>query len=168
MKIRIKNKVYAQWKDTPYYCDEEGNVYRKWSKQMKPLVAYPKASGKRKGTYIVHLCLNYKRIEVRVAKMMWEAFYGEVPEGYCVTHKNGAKSMNDLYNLKLTTISETCKISGGTGRRKYVMDMKTRKIYKSAREAGRVLGVSGQTICDTCNKKHKSRIVDVRWYERGD
>ena len=167
MKIRIKNKVYVQWKDTPYWCDEEGNVYRKYKSGMKKLSSYPKTTGKSKGKYVVHLCLNYKRMEVRVSKMMWECFYGEIPEGYCVVHKNGAKSMDDLFNLELKPRNETCKLSGGVGRRKYVMDMKTRKIYKSAREAGRSLGVSGQTICDCCNKKYKSSLVDVQWYERG-
>lgn len=36
-------------------------------------------------------------------RLMWELFYGEIPEGCIVTHNDGDKTNNQLTNLSLTT-----------------------------------------------------------------
>ena len=167
MKVIINKKVYEQWFDTDYYCDENGNVYHKWNKGMKKLTPYRKSTGKSAGKYIVHICQNYKRKEVAVSKMVWESFYGEVPKGYSVVHINGAKSMNDLYNLILMSNEDIGHTTGGkTGKAKWVIDHDTGKIYKGCRSAAKALYCSKQTICDICNGLRKKPIVNVSWYER--
>ena len=39
--------------------------------------------------------------ECRICELVWEAFQGEIPEGYTVTHIDGNKKNNRLDNLKL-------------------------------------------------------------------
>lgn len=39
--------------------------------------------------------------ECRVCELVWEAFNGEIPEGYTITHIDGNKTNNRLDNLKL-------------------------------------------------------------------
>lgn len=39
--------------------------------------------------------------ERRVCELVWEAFKGEIPEGYTVAHIDGDKKNNRLDNLKL-------------------------------------------------------------------
>ena len=39
--------------------------------------------------------------ECRVCELVWEAFNGEIPEGYEVAHIDGDKTNNRLDNLKL-------------------------------------------------------------------
>ena len=39
--------------------------------------------------------------ECRICELVWDAFKGEIPEGYKVTHIDGDKRNNRLDNLKL-------------------------------------------------------------------
>lgn len=39
--------------------------------------------------------------ECRVCDLVWEAFKGEIPEGYTIVHIDGDKKNNRLDNLKL-------------------------------------------------------------------
>ena len=63
------------------------------SQQPQDLKQYLKDDGE---VYIV-ICDT----ECRVCELVWEAFYGEIPEGYIVTHIDGDKTNNRLDNLKL-------------------------------------------------------------------
>ena len=42
--------------------------------------------------------------ECRVCDLVWEAFKGEIPEGYKVVHIDGDKKNNRLDNLKLNRL----------------------------------------------------------------
>ena len=37
----------------------------------------------------------------KLHRLMWEDFYGEIPEGYVIHHKNGNKLDNCILNLQL-------------------------------------------------------------------
>ena len=51
-----------------------------------------------------------KRIKhIRPHRHIYEAFYGRIPEGYQINHKDGNKTNNKLNNLELMTNSENTK-----------------------------------------------------------
>ena len=43
--------------------------------------------------------------ERRVCELVWEAFQGEIPQGYRVCHIDGDKQNNRLDNLKLVKVN---------------------------------------------------------------
>ncbi len=47
------------------------------------------------------MCATIYDTECRVCELVWEAFKGDIPEGYTVTHIDGDKTNNRLNNLKL-------------------------------------------------------------------
>ena len=47
------------------------------------------------------VCATIYDTECRICDLVWEAFKGEIPEGYTVVHIDGDKENNRLDNLKL-------------------------------------------------------------------
>ena len=47
------------------------------------------------------VCATIYVTECRICDLVWEAFKGEIPEGYTVVHIDGDKENNRLDNLKL-------------------------------------------------------------------
>lgn len=43
-----------------------------------------------------------KRVVRMLGRTVWIAFVGEIPDGYCIRHKDGDKMNNGLSNLELT------------------------------------------------------------------
>lgn len=50
-----------------------------------------------------------KRINASAHRLVWHYFYGPIPDGMCLNHKNGIKGDNRPENLELTTYSENIK-----------------------------------------------------------
>ena len=46
----------------------------------------------------------------RLHRLIWEAYHGEIPDGYVVHHKDGNKLNNDISNLELLTDSAHKKL----------------------------------------------------------
>ena len=65
-------------------------------KQHKEVEQYLKSDGE--------LYVFIYGTERRVCELVWEAFKGEIPEGYKVTHIDGEKKNNRLDNLKLVEL----------------------------------------------------------------
>jgi len=63
-----------------------------------------------------HLDLPYeerqKFIRVPLGRIVWETFYGRVPEGYVVEHIDGHRCNNRLDNLRMVPITEDNKHLG--------------------------------------------------------
>lgn len=49
-------------------------------------------------------------------RLMWELFYGEIPQGTVVTHNDGDKTNNQLSNLSLTTQKGAVRKSINSGK----------------------------------------------------
>lgn len=87
---------------------------------------------------------------VMIARLVWENFVGQIPEGMVVTHKNGLRMDNDLRNLELVTVSEHFKKFAGKYSRKPVIKLDRSgnvvKVYPSCTAAAEAEGYSRQNI----------------------
>lgn len=83
----------------PDYCATEcGKI---WSKKSKKFLS---TKTKSKGYCKVNLYDgNGNAKNVRVHRMIWEAFNGEIPNGYEINHKNEVRDDNRLSNLELVS-----------------------------------------------------------------
>lgn len=103
-----------------------------------------------------------------IKNMVYEAFVGKVPNGCYLVHKNGLKKDNSLYNLEVVSKSENGKRTAHKARSHKVVDLKTRRVYKSARDAGRKLHCSYQMIYNTVNGITKSPQFDLYWWDEDE
>lgn len=55
------------------------------------------------------MCMNGKPILGRVHRLVWPAFYGEIPSGLQINHLDGNKTNNCLWNLELVSQSENLR-----------------------------------------------------------
>lgn len=105
-----------------------------------------------------------------VHKIEWEAFYGEIPEGYQVNHIDEKPENNRLDNLCLMTPKENCNWGTRNERvsKKQINDSNKSKPviqydlngnyikeYPSAHEIERQLGFDNGHISKCCNGKLK-------------
>ena len=83
----------------PDYCATEcGKI---WSKKSKKFLS---TKTKSKGYCKVNLYDGNGNVKnVRVHRIIWEAFNGEIPDGYEINHKNEIRDDNKLSNLELVT-----------------------------------------------------------------
>lgn len=141
-----------EWKYQINYFAQIRRALR--SGEFKMLNPYKKSCNGR-----IAIKLNCK--ERDVMSLMRDTFFGEIPEGCVMYHKNGLITDNELGNLGITTRKELGKLSGKwNGCSKVVVkispDGEIVDYYKSVREAGRKNHMSYQTILDRMNGKTKS------------
>ena len=82
------------------YVDDDLVFYR-WSKTLDKLVQVKLS--KNLGGY---LRLSTKVGSMRVHRVIWETFVGEIPEGYEIDHINTIRDDNRLENLRCVTPKE--------------------------------------------------------------
>lgn len=119
----------------------------------------------RTGYYIVALCKNSIVKKYQVHRLVWEAFNGQIPEGYEINHLDERPVNNRLENLNLVTHKENC--NWGTRnerstkkRSKVVLQFTLEDIlikeYPSAHQVERETGFANQYISACCNGKYKT------------
>lgn len=59
--------------------------------------------------------INYKEKNYLVHRVVYETFYGKIPDGLQINHINGVKSDNRLRNLEVVTASENIRHAVRTG-----------------------------------------------------
>lgn len=100
-------KVYPR--NHAYYVSKDGEVYSTFSKKIiKPLIRtqskkYNNRSGKY---YYVDVNIEGKQRHMPIHKMVYETWYGLVPEGKQVNHKNDKQFDNNIANLYAGTQKE--------------------------------------------------------------
>lgn len=156
----VMGKIWKPYEN--FEVSDEGNI-RKKNKNgtYRYYSIFPKNT--RKTTMLCKI--NGEDRNVR--RIVWEAFKGEIPEGYVVVSKNG-RTFCDIYSLELITQKELGKRTGAYAKSKKVIDYRNKKIYSSAREAARNLPASRQMITDICNGKSNDPFIQVRWYKEKD
>ena len=167
------------WKDIPGY---EGKYQASSLGRIKSLNY--KMSGKEgimshnfKNDGYLEVCLrnNGKAKTICVHRLVWMAFYGMIPDGMEVNHKNEDKTDNCIFNLNLLTHRQNCiwgtrikrlseNLKGVLKNRKdtskWVIqlskDNEILHFYPSAKEAGRATGLSNANISSCCHGRFRT------------
>lgn len=85
-----------------YYCDNSGNVFSIKSNKLKQL----KCRIHQNGYCWVSLRLNNKTHYRLVHRLIWETYYGPIPNHFEIDHIDRDKHNNSLSNLRLATKSQ--------------------------------------------------------------
>lgn len=104
--ISIKNKVFKQFKDTRYYCDEDGNIYSDHShKILKPLLRG------RSGKKYLYIDINFGEGQKHyyIHRIVYETWIGDIPNNTYVLHKDDNQFNNNINNLYLSNQKQNIK-----------------------------------------------------------
>lgn len=104
--ISIKNKVFKQFKDTKYYCDEDGNIYSDYShKILKPLLRG------RSGKKYLYIDINFGEGQKHyyIHRIVYETWIGDIPDNTYVLHKDDDQFNNNINNLYLSNQKQNIK-----------------------------------------------------------
>ena len=171
-----------EWKDIPayqgkYQVSNLGNVkslnYNRTGEEkiLKPV--------KGRDNYLhVYLCKNGKQKNIKIHRLVAEAFIPKIDGKEFVDHIDGNRQNNNVNNLRWCTQAENNSFDlarkhmseakqgrknymyGKTGklhhRSKAVLCIELNKIFGSAMEVQRKLGIPHSNISDCCNGKCKS------------
>lgn len=101
--ISIKSKNYKEYKNTGYYCNDEGEIYSNHShKIIKPLLR----GKKDKPYYYIDINFGNGQKHCYIHKIVYETWLGDIPEGMNVLHKDDNQFNNNINNLYLGTQKE--------------------------------------------------------------
>ncbi len=157
--------MWKQYRDTDYYLSPDGRIMRRYKTMDRPLKGYMHRRRSQKGSdFWVFKAYGE---EVKLANAMWETYRGRIPSGYCISHKNGIKTMNNIDNLICVKRKNLGSLTGGRTRMaSTVIDRDTGKIYRGTRQAGKSLHISRQTVSDYCNKRVKKPMFNLEWGDK--
>lgn len=185
-------------KEAELKIDNEGKIWRMKSR-----------GGKRNGEVIVRSIVprraehitplgymqvrsmwNGKRIHCLAHRLVWQHFFGDIPDGIYINHKNGIKHDNRPENLELVTASENMKHAFCTGLRNQFGEknpackvpnetvVKIRELYATGKykqsEIAELMGVNFQYVSsvvrgNTRNKQFgKTSQVNRRCFSKRD
>lgn len=170
MKKNENNLIYVdeKWKqiqNSKYEVSNYGRIKRNYKNKSRILSTF------RKGTIqIVKIKVENKAKDYNVAKLVIESFIRKLNNNEVVYHKNQIISDNRLQNLEIITRQEAGKRTGSISKRKAVILLNDEndiiKVFQSAREAGKFLYMSGQTVCDYCNGRVQKKTLNLIWAEK--
>lgn len=101
---RCKRIVGYKW----YIAYSDGRI---WSEKQKKFLS---DRTKSKGYVKVNLYTEEGKVKnVRVHRVIWEAFNGAIPDGYEINHKNCIRHDNRIENLELLTHRENLLYGNG-------------------------------------------------------
>lgn len=101
-KIGENNEAIAQFRNSPYYATENGHVLN----MVKGIIMREEKTGSYRRVQC-HYGLNGKHFSVH--RLVWEAFNGEIPDGYEINHIDGDPTNNAISNLEIVTHTENCR-----------------------------------------------------------
>lgn len=152
---------WKQYKDTDYWVSDQGRVFRRWKSKDTEITGYRRT--RKKSSNGKQIYVKFYGKEKTLKNIIWETFRGPIPEGMMVVHKNGAATMNDLYNLELITQKESGQRYGHMSKRRKIINLNTGKIYRGTRDAAAKLYISRQTVSDYCNGKIEKPAYRLAW-----
>lgn len=94
----LQGKIYKQYKNTKYYCDENGNIYSDFShKILKPSLR----GVKDKQYQSIDINFGNGQKHCYIHKIVYETWVGNIPKDMCVLHKDDNQFNNNFNNLYL-------------------------------------------------------------------
>ena len=155
------------WRDIPGY---EGLYQASSLGRIRGLKGLRKQQLTKDGYYRLSLYKNHKKATITVHRLVWAAFYGEIPQNMEVNHINEIKTDNRLNNLNLLKHKDNMTWGTRLERLKSTMTnnpKKSKRIiqydcyldiikeYPSISEAARETGYSIGNICMCCQGRLK-------------
>lgn len=109
-----EEKVYEAVLKGYLEIDKQGRVWRTRINQWNPKknsyivvnIKKRRAENKTKEYLQVRIMDKKVRVSANAHRLVWKHFFGRIPEGLTVNHKNGIKTDNRPRNLELATFSE--------------------------------------------------------------
>lgn len=156
MKKAIINGKQASY----YYVDREGNIFSKYTGELRKLTPYLTHDGYRR----IQLSSEFDKKHYRVARIIAETYLSN-PNNYpIINHKNSIRDDDRVENLEWCDNShnqkQRFKYSLGTKAREVAMiDVETNEvinIYDSPIYAYKELGIQAQNISKVCLGKRKT------------
>ena len=147
------------WKDIPgykfrYRISEEGVVQKldgeKWI-TLTPMLSNTRAEVSMRRE-------DGSRCKVPVVRLMANAFLGGQVKGKSITHRNGAKLDNSIWNLKVMSKSDTSRLSGSPKRRPVEMidrEGNVVELYRSQAAAAKANFISKNSVSERCRNRLK-------------
>lgn len=100
--LDINGKIFKQYLNTKYYCDENGNIYSDFSQKiLKPILR-----GKDKMYCYIDINFGQGQRHIPIHKIVYETWVGQIPTGMNVLHKDDNQFNNNFNNLYLGTIKQ--------------------------------------------------------------
>ncbi len=122
-----EREAIAAVNDGELEIDDKGRVWRvmrmqgdAWGGESR-LIPIPRKRAEHRipfGYFQVHVqsrSVKGKRIHSLAHRLVWQYFFGNLPPGICINHKNGNKTDNRPSNLELSTYSANMKHAYRTG-----------------------------------------------------
>lgn len=97
--ISIKGITFKQFKDTRYYCDENGNIYSDYSHRL--LNPMKRSNTENKQYYYIDINFGEGQKHCPIHKIVYETWIGEIKNGLQVLHKDDNQFNNNINNLYL-------------------------------------------------------------------
>lgn len=128
----------------------------------EPRILQPFIRKQRKSTHgSSYMVVKIGRKETHVSHLVWCAFIGEIPKGYCIIHRNGLIGENMLSNLACVEKRKLGEMYAGRAKRKKSVlhidkSGNILAIYRTTREAADGYKyLNRQSILDRCNGRIK-------------
>lgn len=160
--IKAFKDIPEQWrryKDTNYWVSDQGRVKHVYKNGKEHECGWLD----KKKTHQLMVKINGK--DIKLDRLVYKTFKGEIPKGMALIHKNGLKRDNSIYNLKLVTPEYCGKHYGHKSKSQKVYCKENNMIYRSARAVERYLPLNRQSVTDICNGKTKKPLMDLYWYD---
>lgn len=148
-----ENWVRLTWVDDNYFISKDGRL---WNEKTNSFSTGSYRNGYHR--YSIH-AKNYS-----AHLLVWEAFNGEIPKGYCIDHIDGDRGNNNLDNLRLVTQSENMKnaMKNGHARQvkvyQYDLEGNLVKEFQSIISAAEALGIDWKTMKSNLNQEYRGYI----------
>lgn len=104
--LDINGKIYKQYLNTKYYCNENGEIYSDFShKILKPM----KRGEANKEYYYIDINFGQGQKHTPIHKIVYQTWIGDIPTGQNVLHKDDNQFNNNFNNLYLGSIKRNVK-----------------------------------------------------------
>ena len=101
--LTLQGKTFKKYKDTKYYCNEDGVIYSDYSQKiLKPMLR----GVKNKKYLYIDINFGNGQKHCYIHKIVFETWVGEIPQEKCVLHKDDNQFNNNFNNLYLGTIKD--------------------------------------------------------------
>lgn len=180
-----ENRLYELVENGQLQIDSEGRIWRvkckyglRYSGGFQVLPCDPRRAEQPNGLgyLVVGAIFNQQKFSVGAHRLVFRHFFGEVPDGLIVNHKNGIGADNWPGNLEAMTqsanILHSLYVLGlGKGPKpslQKVTDEQVREIRRrrgndeSAAKLAAEFGVTRQSIWDIAGKRARGDVIDLR------